>query len=393
MSRPRNTRPSYRLNYRERPGRQGAWYLDYTDPATGKTRSVGTGITDPAATEEAELFRDQFVTRASLPPLPPVLLIKEILEHYRQDRSGKVQAPATLTFSISALSRHIGNLEPHMLSRRGYIEAREQEGVKDGTIRREIGVLRAALRLAVKDKWLASEPLLDAPSVPPPRERFLSHDEIGRLIQAAYLLHLKVFVVLAYHTGARKGAILDLTWDRVKFDERLIEYERAGRQQSNKRRASVPMNSVVVSLLQTAYELRTTDYVVEWRGKPVRAIRTAFDDACARAGIAGCSPHILRHTSATHMVMAGVPLREIARYLGTTEAVVELIYGKHAPDYLRNAAESLAGPAKLRKIENVAGENVAGAIDVAAATETLVSSDTTPQKSSRLRKMARKITA
>lgn len=393
MPRPRNTRPSYRINYRERPGRQGAWYVDYTDPDTGKTRSIPSGITDPAAKEEAEIWRDQFVAARNQPPLPPVLLIREILEHYRDDRFGKVQAPATLTFSIRSLDRHIGNLEPHMLSRRGYIEAREQEGVKDGTIRREIGVLRAALRLAVKDKWLQAEPLLDAPSVPPPRERFLSHDEIARLIQTAYLLHLKVFVVLAYHTAARKGAILDLTWDRVNFDERLIEYERAGRQQSNKRRASVPMNSVVVSLLQTAYELRTTEYVVEWRGKPVRAIRTAFDETCARAGIAGCSPHILRHTSATHMVMAGVPLREIARYLGTTEAVVELIYGKHAPDYLRNAAESLAGLAKLRKIENVAEENVAGAIDVAVATETLVSSDATPQKPSNLRKVVRKVSA
>lgn len=345
MPRRRLTRTTYRLHYR-----RGRWWVDYTDPATGRTRSASSGLTDETNQEAALIWRDQFVIEQERPELPPVPLIEAILEGYKASRIEKIQAPATLTYAIKAIVRHVGNLEPDQLGAGTYMKLRAAEGVKDGTIRRETGVLRAALQWAKKEKWLQEPPILDAPSVPPPRDRWLTHDEVERLIDASFLLHLKVFIVLAYHTAARKGAILDLTWDRVDFDSQLIEYERPGRQQSKKQRAAVPMNTVVLGLLQSVKELRVTDYVVEWRGQPVRSVRTAFDDACARAGIAGCSPHILRHTSATHMVMAGVPLREIARYLSTTEAIVEKVYGKHAPDYLRRAANSLAGPAGPRKV-------------------------------------------
>jgi hypothetical protein len=39
--------------------------------------------------------------------------------------------------------------------------------------------------------------------------------------------------------------------------------------------------------------------------------------------------------------MDGIPLREVARLLGDSEAMVEKVYGKHAPDYLRRAVNAL----------------------------------------------------
>jgi hypothetical protein len=39
--------------------------------------------------------------------------------------------------------------------------------------------------------------------------------------------------------------------------------------------------------------------------------------------------------------MEGVPLREVARLLGNSESMVEKIYGKHSPDYLRRAVSAL----------------------------------------------------
>ncbi|MCL2473331.1 MAG: integrase [Alphaproteobacteria bacterium] len=49
----------------------------------------------------------------------------------------------------------------------------------------------------------------------------------------------------------------------------------------------------------------------------------------------------MRHTAATWLVMEGVPLREVARLLGNSEAMVEKVYGKHSPDYLRRAVSAL----------------------------------------------------
>src|SRR5262249_54262462 len=90
-----------------------------------------------------------------------------------------------------------------------------------------------------------------------------------------------------------------------------------------------------------------SDHVIEWRGQRVDSIKTAFNRACRRAKIVNCSPHVLRHTAATHLVMAGVPLGQVARMLGTTEEMVEKVYGKHSPEYLRKAANALAHTGRL----------------------------------------------
>lgn len=46
----------------------------------------------------------------------------------------------------------------------------------------------------------------------------------------------------------------------------------------------------------------------------------------------GISPHVLRHTAATHMARNGVPLWKIAKILGNTLAMVERVYAKWCPD-------------------------------------------------------------
>jgi integrase len=352
MARPKLTEPRYILRPRGR-----YWTLSWTDPESGKTVAVSTGQSDRF---QAEIWRDQFLAGREKPDPPAQPLIIDILDGYLAARKPHVAAYERLEYAGAALKRHVGNLEPHMLARRTYVDRRLREKVSDGTIRREVGVLRAAMVWAVRERWIAAAPYIEMPPAPPPRERWLTRVEVERLV-AASSPHVRRFVILAYHTAARAGAILDLTWDRVDLEHGRIDYRRPGRAASNKRRATVALNRVVLGELRLArrIELRETDgeneaagpiHVIEYRGKSVKSIRKGFADACARAGIEDCSPHTLRHTAATHMVMAGVPLSEIARMLGDSEAVVERVYGKHDPDYLRRAADALAGAMRPRLV-------------------------------------------
>jgi len=91
-----------------------------------------------------------------------------------------------------------------------------------------------------------------------------------------------------------------------------------------------------------AREAALTDYVVEWAGGPVKSIRKGIVETARRAGVAGVSPHVFRHTAAVHMAAAGVPMSKISQYLGHSNvAVTERVYARYAPDHLRDAAEVL----------------------------------------------------
>jgi hypothetical protein len=146
MPRPKLTRPNYRLHRR-----RDIWALDYTDPVSGRTRSVSTRTGDR---REAEIWRDRYIAgrEQPLPPAQPV--IDEIVEHYLADRKPRVAAYDTLEWAAAPIKRHVGNLEPRMLGRRTYMDRRAGDGVGDGTVRRDGGMLRAALALAVRDGWI-----------------------------------------------------------------------------------------------------------------------------------------------------------------------------------------------------------------------------------------------
>ena len=347
MPRPQLREPRYRLRRRGR-----YWTLSWTDPERHTTVALSTRATELQA---AEAWRDQYLAGLAQPLPPAEPRITDILDGYLDARKSKVAAYDRLEFGARVIRRLAGNLEPHMLTPGFYAEKRGREDVGDGTVRREIAVLRAALHWATRQQppWIDRAPYIEAPPAPAPRDRWLSRAEVGRLVAAATRPHLRLFVLLAYHTAARAGAILDLTWDRVDLDAARIAYDRPGRQRTKKRRATVPVNAPLASALETARGVATEEkdeagrpqspHVIQFHGKPVRSVKKAFGEACRRAGIEDCSPHTLRHTAATHMVMAGVPLAQIARLLGDTEATIERVYAKHAPNYLEDAVNALAG--------------------------------------------------
>ena len=107
-------------------------------------------------------------------------------------------------------------------------------------------------------------------------------------------------------TAGRVGAILELTWDRVDFErgEINLKVDQVG---PRKGRATNPMNAGARAALQTAKAGSLTEYVIEWNGKPVKSIKTAFNSACEIAKLKKVTPHTLRHTAAVHLAVAGVP--------------------------------------------------------------------------------------
>lgn len=330
MARPKLDRPKYRL----RRNRSGYFAVTWTEE--GKTRSASTGQTNEKL---AKVWRDQFAEldqKESIPDEPTVSVISDGYYEWRKD---DVARPENLEFSLRPIKRELGNLTPALLSQetiKRYAVARRDKA--NDTIRRELKCLHAALRWSGRH-WNTTPFEFDMP-VPPsrPRDRWLTKDEARKLLEAVTLPHVKIFTMLALMTAQRGIAICDLTWNRVDFDHGIINF---GDNVGKKRRATVPMNSQLRAALLEARELRTTDYVVEYREGQVKNPRKGVASAARRAGLGKLGKHALRHTAATWMIMDGRPKAEVADYLGTTIAMIERVYGHLSPDFLRDASKAL----------------------------------------------------
>lgn len=347
MARPRLDQPNYRLTRRGDRYYVRWWQGD-------RWQRVSTGTTVLA---DARRWLAQFVAGRGTPEPPAAPVVAAIMDAYIKDRRDKVRSIATLEAAKKALVRHLGDLEPDHITReriRFYARQRRNEGhmvgpadarrkkiTADGTIARELVTLRAALRWAVAERWIAAAPHIDVPAAAPPRDRWLTREEAAKVLDAAQAPHIKVFIALALYTAARSGALLALRWQSVDLDRGLIDL---GAGQGNKGRAVVPIAAALAPILAQAREMATCDYVVEHGGEGVASVKTGIRAAARRAGVPGVTPHVFRHTSATWMAQGGVDMDMIARYLGhRSTTTTAKHYAKWSPDYLRVAAEALSG--------------------------------------------------
>ncbi|WP_371821905.1 tyrosine-type recombinase/integrase [Skermanella sp. TT6] len=225
-----------------------------------------------------------------------------------------------------------------------YVNHRLEEGISPKTISRELSVLRASLYFAKeKDPSLTIPTILDVPELEP-RGRWLKLEEFNKLLEKTKSPHIRLYMLLGIATAGRPSAILDLRWDQVDFGSRVIYLNPQGRAQTAKKRPIVRMTEILYQALLKAHAERRTDYVIEYGGYAVNSIRTAFREAAALAGFAkgDVTPYVLRHTAATWMAQDGVPLWEIANYLGhKTTRMVEKYYAHFDPGYQEKARAAL----------------------------------------------------
>ena len=112
-------------------------------------------------------------------------------------------------------------------------------------------------------------------------------------------------------------------------------------------RKSRPLSVSVVRVLAHLRRWHRIDpeakHFVEFNGKPVRSVKTAFKSAVRLAKLGpGISPHTLRHTAATWLMQRGADPWQAAGYLGMSLEVLLNTYGHHHPDYLSDAVEKIA---------------------------------------------------
>ncbi|MFJ1251718.1 tyrosine-type recombinase/integrase [Cupriavidus sp. CuC1] len=258
-------------------------------------------------------------------------------------------------YSLQRLLPHFGGRLVTELRRadvRSYIALRQAEGVKGSTIGRELRFFSAALNFVRLEH--------DRPDIGNPvqrlglevsegRVRWITQDQASRLVEASEMYarrpHLACFIRLALNTGARKSELLKLTWSRVDRERRffLLESEHT---KSAKRR-TVPLNDAALDALSVLRGWgRLNAPGNPWvfghgGGRRITTFQTGFEGACERAGIDDYRIHDMRHTCASWLVMAGVPLMVVKDLLGHSSVTVTERYAHLAPDQIQSAVQRL----------------------------------------------------
>ena len=102
------------------------------------------------------------------------------------------------------------------------------------------------------------------------------------------------------------------------------------------------MNRTLRAALTEAKRGAVTPFVIEWAGQRVNSVKRGLAATARRAGMDHVSPHTLRRSAARHMVEAGVPISEVAQYLGhSSEKVTFTTYARFGDEYLKKAAAAL----------------------------------------------------
>lgn len=235
------------------------------------------------------------------------------------------------------------NVDPLMIDKLMCQSYRARRKVGDATARYELMQLSTALGWAHNAGRIERRPAVWLPQTPERKTRHLTRDEFARFFSEVKADHARLYAMLGLHTMARPSAILDLTWDRVDFMRRLIDFTPPGHTRTAKRRTVVPINDELLAALQIGYAARSIAHVIERGGKPVACIKKAFLAASERSAV-HATPYTLRHTGAVWAAEAGVPMPELAAFMGHTNmATTFQHYARWSPDYLRGVANALQG--------------------------------------------------
>ena len=215
-----------------------------------------------------------------------------------------------------------------------------KNGLAPKTIKNIRATLRRILASAVEWELIAAVPRLPKVKVPDPEWDFFNREEADTLVQAARDLEERALLMFALHTGARAGEQLALEWGDLDWQSRLVVFRRAqvgntgktGPTKSGKERR-VPLTTSLQDALKAIRHLRGPLVFCRVDGSPLTIwqLHEHVWGACRRAGLRKVRWHDQRHSFASNLVAASVPIRQVQEWLGHASITTTMRYAHLAP--------------------------------------------------------------
>src|ERR1700754_3575830 len=337
-----------------------------------RTKGGSDGLTRAQAEQAFRRIQAEEATRRPVEPVVEIVTVDQAAERLRERIAIE---GARLSYRQNCESMQRVHISPAMGKKKKKVAAvttRDVErlassmlerGSSPKTVRNVMTFLFSVFALTVKQGWAPANPVADAARPKRRRARgadpdlqFLTPAELDRVIDVipdhvvdrdALGPVVRLIVLAAGMTGLRQSELLGLRWRDVDMHAQRIRvrnawgrYEHSGEGKSDLSTSrSVPMTD------------RLTGELKKWRLRPVYGdsddlvfahpelgvpldrtkVTRKFQTACGEARVRVIRFQDLRHTFATTLAAAGVPLRKIQEYLGHADLKTTQIYAHYAP--------------------------------------------------------------
>ena len=211
---------------------------------------------------------------------------------------------------------------------------------------RTIEALRAAFKLAIRWGWRPDNPASGVQRNPEEkRNRYLSREELARLSEALAAhpqRNSANAIKLLMLTGARRGEVLNATWDM--FDLEAGIWVKPSAHTKQRREHRIPLSGAAVSLLRELNAYAVGPYVFPGKTSelPLTNVKGTWAAVCKAAGLEDVRIHDLRHSFASILVSSGASLPVIGAMLGHTQVQTTARYAHLYDTPLRDAAERVS---------------------------------------------------
>ena len=224
---------------------------------------------------------------------------------------------------------------------KGYLKELQKEGKKTSTASRSLASIRSFYQFLLRTKKAKNDPTtaIQSPKIEKRIPSVLSSEEVELLLDQPKDIDLKgtrdkAMLEFAYATGMKVTEIIDLNIEDVNFKEDTVTCS------NGKKTRIIPLGALAESALKEYVEKARPILIKEENNKALfvnvngsRLTRQGFwkivkyykEQAHIEKDI---TPHVLRHSFATHLLQNGADLKSIQAMLGHSDISSTQVYAQ-----------------------------------------------------------------
>lgn len=281
-------------------------------------------------------------------------MIKKFLAYLQLEKNYSPHTISSYESDLESISKYLHNTfdcditsATHQFLRSWMVDALE-DGMSSSTIKRRVSALKSFYKWRKKMYGVTTDPTTKLVMPKSPKrlpvfveETALETKKIDELFDGTHDgIRDQAIVELFYNTGIRSAELIGIKMNDIDFEQGAIKV--LGKR--NKERivpVGKPMLVTLKSYLQIRFDLQQIQdgesFFLTKKGKklyPKLVYRIVNDYLSKVSSISKKSPHILRHTFATHMLNKGADINAIKELLGHSSLAATQVYTHNSVEQL-----------------------------------------------------------